>query len=336
MQKILECVPNFSEGKNSQIIDQIALQIKSVPNVKLLGVEMGESANRTVFTFAGEPESVIEAAFLAIQKASELIDMRQHLGEHPRIGATDVCPLIPISGISMEETVVLSKKLAQKVVEKLEIPIFLYENSAQNPKRQKLEYLRSGEYEGLEKKLQNPDFQPDFGKNVFNAKSGASILGARNFLIAYNFNLATESVEIANKIAQKVRESGYLDKEKNVRVKGTCQAVKAIGWYIKEYGFAQVSSNVTNTNVTPLHKVHEQVCEFAKKYETSVIGAELIGLIPLKVLLETAHFYCQKESKILPESEAEQIEIAVNYLGLNHLQGFNPQKKIIEYALKNQ
>ena len=335
MQQIIECVPNFSEGRNREIIAAIEAEIRAVPGQKLLHSDSGFDANRTVLTFAGEPAAVCEAAFRAIKKAIELIDMRNQKGEHPRSGAADVCPLVPVSGISLEETAELARQLARRVGEELEIPVFCYEAAAFRDDRQNLAELRKGEYEGLEKSLQLPDFQPDYGKAENWRPAGASIIGARNFLAACNFNLNTTSVKIAKKIAGKVRESGVLRSEngRKVRIPGSCPGLKAIGWYMEEFGCAQVSTNVTDLDKTPVHSAQEAVCREAEKEGVKVTGAEPVGLLPLRVLTEAAEYYCRKTGRGLPADEAAQIEIAVEYLGLSDLKPFIPSQKIIEYLI---
>lgn len=346
--KIIECVPNFSEGQDEKVIEAISRVIEQTEGVRLLHVDPGKSTNRTVVTFAGSPEPVIEAAFQAIKLASELIDMRYHKGEHPRMGATDVCPLIPISGISMEETVTYSKKLAARVGTELSIPVYLYENSANHPSRKNLADIRSGEYEGLEEKMKNPEWQPDYGPKSFNAKSGASVIGARDFLIAYNVNLNTKSVKLANEIAFDIRENGRPIKDphtgkllKNqhgdiLRTPGTCKSVKAIGWYIHEYGQAQVSMNLTNMLETPLHKAFEECRKAADRLGLIITGSELVGLVPKKALLDAGVYFMKKQNRSLGIPEEELIELAIQSLGLNSLAPFEPKQRIIEYMLDDK
>ena len=331
---IIECVPNFSEGRDPKVIDQITKAISNIEHVKLLHVDVGHGANRTVITFAGPAPAVVEAAYLAIQVASERIDMRQHSGTHPRMGATDVCPLIPISNISLEETVKYAYQLGERVGCELGIPIYMYEANASKPHRKNLAKIRSGEYEGLAKKMQQALWISDYGPTTFNAKSGATVIGARNFLIAYNVNLNTDSVEIANKIAQKVRTSGYLQTLSNgekVRVPGKCPGLKAIGWYIQEYGFAQVSMNLVDIQKTGMHHAFEACKIEAKKLGVEVIGSELIGLVPLKALTEAGHYYLKPEAP-----EEVLINAAIQNLGLNQIQVFNPRERIIEYKLQSE
>lgn len=345
---LLECVPNFSEGRDLSLIKQITDEIEGVEGVKLLDVDPGKATNRTVVTFVGEPEVVIEAAFLAIKKASEVIDMSQHGGEHPRMGATDVCPLVPISGITMEEAVGYAQKLAKRVGEELAIPTYLYEFAAATPDRQNLATIRAGEYEGLSKKLVNPTWKPDFGPAEFTAtvaKTGATVIGARDFLIAYNVNLNTTSTRRANAVAFDVREKGRVKKVngktvkdengKTVRVPGMLKHVKAIGWYIEEYGIAQISINLTNIRETPVHIAFEAVCKSADSRGMRVTGSELVGLIPLNALLEAGKYFLKKQKRSVGISEAELIKIAVKSLGLDELTPFDPQKKVIEYVLKD-
>jgi glutamate formiminotransferase / formiminotetrahydrofolate cyclodeaminase len=343
MKQLIECVPNFSEGCDMSIIKQITNEIETVEGVKLLDVDPGKATNRTVVTFVGEPEAVIQAAFLAIKKAGELIDMSKHKGEHPRMGATDVCPLIPIANISMEETAAFARKLAKNVGENLNIPTFCYEAAAFSPERTNLATIRSGEYEGLEAKLKDAKWKPDFGEAIFNAKSGATVIGARDFLVAYNINLNTTSVRRANSVAFDVREqgrvltvSGEIKKDENgepVRIPGTCKSVKAIGWYIEEYGLAQVSMNLTNINDTPLHIAFEESCKSANVHGMRVTGSELVGLVPKRVMIEAGQYFMEKQRRSTGISEEELIRLAVKTLGLDELSPFDPKKKIIEYQL---
>lgn len=334
--QLIECVPNFSEGNDTHIIESIAQEIRSVKGVSLLNIDPGKAANRTVYTFVGNPAAVSEAAFLAIKKAAELIDMRSQKGEHPRIGATDVCPFIPIRNISMKETSEYAKKLGKRVGDELNIPVYLYEESQENKKRSNLAVIRKGEYEGLSKKITLPEWKPDFGPTTGFEKWGASVIGARNFLIAYNINLDTSNVSLAKKIAEQVRESGkeVIDSDGNrVHFPGALKTVKAIGWYIKEYNKAQVSMNLTNIEITPLHLAFEKVCELAKKEGVIVTGSELIGLCPLEVLTEAGKYYLNEENKNTNTTEDELISVAVKKLGLDELVPFDPHKKIIEYLI---
>ena len=339
MKQLIECVPNFSEGSDMSIIKQITNEIESVEGVRLLDVDPGKATNRTVVTFVGEPISVIEAAFRAIKKAAELIDMRKHTGEHPRMGATDVCPLIPVANISMEETAEWSKKLGERVGNELAIPVYLYEAAQKNPERKNLSIIRAGEYEGFSKKILLSEWAPDFGKAIFNAKSGATVIGARDFLVAYNINLNTTSTRRANAIAFDVRESGRkIQNEKGEEIvqPGTLKSVKAIGWFIEEYGVAQISMNLTNVNITPIHIAFDEVCKKANERGVRVTGSELVGLIPLKSLLDAGRHFLEKQQRSVGVSEKELIHIAVKSLGLDELSEFIPEKKIIEYLLNEE
>ena len=348
--KLIECVPNFSEGVNLDIIKQITDEVESVEGVRLLNVDPGKATNRTVVTFVGEPEPVIQAAFLAIKKAGELIDMSKHKGEHPRMGATDVCPLIPISNISMEETAVYAQKLAKRVGEELAIPIYLYGAAQLDKKRDNLSVIRAGEYEGFFKKIKLPEWKPDFGPAEFDAKRGGTVIGARDFLIAYNVNLNTTSTRRANSIAFDVREAGRVLREgdpingkiitdengKPISVPGTLKFVKAIGWYIEEYGIAQISMNLTNIEVTPVHKAFDEVCNKAAERGMRVTGSELVGLIPLKSMLDAGKYFLLKQQRSVGVSEKELIKIAIKSMGLDELSPFKPEERIIEYLLKDK
>lgn len=350
-KQIIECVPNFSNGRDKTVIDNITNQIKLVEGVKLLSIEPGEATNRTVVTFVGEPEKVIKAAFLAIKKASELIDMSKQTGEHPRMGATDVCPLIPISGISMEETVSYAKKLGKHVGEELNIPVYLYEDAATKPERKNLANIRSGEYEALEEKLKQKEWKPDFGSTSFDLakKTGATAIGARDFLIAYNINLNTTSTRRANAVAFDIREKGRIsreggtltgkilkDKKGNTIWKpGSLKHVKAIGWFIEEYGIAQISMNLTNIKQTPIHIVFEEVCKKAQERGLRVTGSELVGLIPLKSMLDAGKYFLKKQNRSLGIEDSEIIKIAIKTMGLDELEDFNPNEKIIEYNIND-
>lgn len=330
-----------------EVIRQITDTIEAVSGVRLLNVDPGYATNRTVVTFAGEPEVVIEAAFQAIKKASEVIDMRHHTGEHPRFGATDVCPLVPIAGMTMEETVVYARRLAERVGNELGIHVYCYEFAAFEEKRRSLASCRAGEYEGLQAKIQQPEWKPDFGPETFNARSGATAIGARNFLIAYNVNLNTTSVRRANSIAFDVREAGRVLREGDpiagkiikdgngepVRIPGTLKKVRAIGWFIKEYGIAQISMNLTDITVTPVHVAFDEVCERARERGLRVTGSELIGLIPLEAMLEAGKYFLRKQNRSTGIPDSEIIKIAVRSLGLDELAPFDPHKRIIEYLL---
>lgn len=346
MQPIIECVPNFSEGNDLAIIKQITDQIESVEGVRLLNVDPGKATNRTVVTFVGNPDAVIEAAFLAIRKAGELIDMSKHSGEHPRMGATDVCPLIPIAGITMEETAVYANKLAERVGTELQIPVYLYENAQPDKQRSNLSIIRAGEYEGFFKKIKDPLWKPDFGPAEFDAKRGGTVIGARDFLVAYNINLNTTSTRRANAIAFDVREAGRTKKENGKPVKdasgqtitipGSLKSVKAIGWYIEEYGIAQISMNLTNINITPVHIAFDEVCKKAEARGIRVTGSELVGLVPLASLTEAGKYFLKKQQRSTGVSEKELIKIAVKSMGLDELSPFKPEERIIEYLLQNE
>ncbi len=348
--QLIECVPNFSEGRDLSIIKQITDQIESVEGVRLLNVDPGKATNRTVVTFVGAPAAVVEAAFLAIKKAGELIDMTTHKGEHPRMGATDVCPLIPISNITMEETAEWAVKLAKLVGEELQLPVYLYECAQPDKSRCNLSVIRAGEYEGFFKKIQLPEWKPDFGPAEFDAKRGATVIGARDFLVAYNVNLNTTSVRRANSIAFDVREAGRVKREgdpitgkvvtdvngKPVSIPGSLKCVKAIGWFIEEYGIAQISMNLTNISVTPMHIAFDEVCKKAAERGIRVTGSELVGLIPLQAMLDAGKYFLAKQKRSTGVSEEELIRIAVLSLGLDELSPFNPEERIIEYLLKDK
>jgi len=335
-QPLIECVPNFSEGRDLNIIRQIATAIEAVEGAKLLGVDPGKATNRTVITFVGTPEAVVEAAFLAIQKAADLIDMRKQRGEHPRMGATDVCPLIPIANISMEETAAWAHQLAKRVGEELGIPIYMYENAATQPERQNLATIRAGQYEGLPQKLQALEWKPDYGPSTFNPKAGATAIGARDYLIAYNVNLNTTSVRRANSVAFDVREQGRLKRKGSPeRIPGKLRAAKAIGWYIEEYGIAQVSMNLTNISITSIHEAFEACRESATRRGLRVTGSELVGLIPLDAMLDAGKYYLRQQQRSVGVSEEELIKIAVKSMGLDELTPFDPDKKIIEYKMRD-
>lgn len=336
MQPIIECVPNFSEGVDLSIIRQITDMAESVEGVRLLNVDPGKATNRTVVTFVGHPEAVIEAAFLAIKKAGELIDMSKHKGEHPRMGATDVCPLIPIANISMEETATYAQKLAKRVGEELQIPVYLYEAAQPDKNRSNLSVIRAGEYEGFFKKIKEPQWRPDFGPAEFDAKRGGTVIGARDFLVAYNVNLNTTSTRRANAVAFDVREAGrnvVINGEK-VNQPGSLKSVKAIGWFIEEYGVAQISMNLTNINITPLHVAFDEVCKKADARGIRVTGSELVGLVPLKSLTDAGRYFLRKQKRSTGVSEKELIKIAVKSMGLDELGPFKPEERIIEYMLR--
>ena len=342
--KLIECVPNFSEGRNEDVINQITSEIKSVSNVKLLDVDPGKDTNRTVVTFAGNPDDVIEAAFLAISKASELIDMSKHEGAHPRMGATDVCPLIPIKGVSVDECIEYSHKLAKKVAQKLKIPIFMYEKSASSKSRQNLAKIRQGEYEGMSDKLKMKDWKPDYGPDELHIKSGVTAIGVREFLIAYNINLNTSDKKLASDIALDIREAGRAKRDENgkiirdkdgvmVKVPGTLKSVKAVGWFLDEYNVAQVSMNLIDYKTTSVHRVFEEVRKQAQKRGLRVTGSELVGLIPLDSLLEAGRYYLQEQNKTSGVPDSQLIHIAVKSMGLDEMYPFNNDEKIIDYMI---
>lgn len=349
MTQLIECVPNFSEGADLNIINQITAVIESTEGVKLLNVDPGKATNRTVVTFVGHPEAVVEAAFKAIQKAGELIDMSKHKGEHPRMGATDVCPLIPIANISMEETARYAVLLAKKVGTELNLPVYLYEEAQPNKSRSNLSVIRAGEYEGFFKKIKQDAWKPDFGPAEFDAKRGATVIGARDFLVAYNVNLNTTSTRRANSIAFDVREAGRVKREGDpingkivtdadgnpVSVPGSLKAVKAIGWFIEEYGIAQISMNLTNINITPVHIAFDEVCRKANDRGIRVTGSEIVGLIPLKAMLDAGKYFLEKQQRSTGLSEKELIKISVKSMGLDELSEFKPEERIIEYILQD-
>jgi glutamate formiminotransferase/formiminotetrahydrofolate cyclodeaminase len=348
MPALIECVPNFSNGRDPEVIRRITARIEATPGATLLHIDPGAATNRTVVTFAGAPAAVIEAAFQAIAEARDLIDMRSHSGEHPRMGATDVCPLVPLSGISLEETAEWSHKLAERVGRELEIPVYLYEAAQPNPARRNLSVIRAGEYEGLEAKMKVAEWKPDYGPTSFNPKSGATVIGARGFLVAYNVNLNTTSTRRANAVAFDVREAGRPKREGDpltgkvvndaqgnpVMIPGTLKAVKAIGWYIEEYQTAQVSMNLADISVTPLHRAFDEVCRSAEARGMRVTGSELVGLVPLSALTEAGRHYLAKQQRSRGVSEPELIKVAVDTLGLNQLAPFKPEERIIEYRIR--
>lgn len=348
VNQIIECVPNFSEGRDMELIRQITERIEAVDGVKLLDVDPGKATNRTVVTFVGAPEAVMEAAFQAVRLASEIIDMTKQRGEHPRFGATDVCPLVPVSGISMEECVEYARQLAARIGEEVGIPVYCYENAAFSEVRQNLANVRSGEYEGLKDKLADPQWKPDYGPASFVPRTGALAVGARDFLVAYNINLNTTSTRRANSVAFDVRERGRVKREGNpitgkivkdakgnpVMIPGTLKAVKAIGWYIEEYGVAQISMNLTNISITPVHIAFDEVSRSAESRGMRVTGSELVGLVPLAAMLDAGRYFLKKQKRSLGVSDNELIKIAVRSMGLDELGPFLPEDKIIEYRLK--
>lgn len=345
MKQLIECVPNFSEGRDMNIINQITAEIEAVDGVRLLNVDPGKATNRTVVTFVGEPGPVMEAAYRAISKAGELIDMSKHAGEHPRMGATDVCPLIPIANISMEETAQYARTLAKRVGEGLQLPVYLYEAAQPDKSRSNLSVIRAGEYEGLSKKIILPEWKPDFGPASFDTRRGATVIGARDFLVAYNINLNTTSTRRANAIAFDIREAGRVKRENGkvvtgpdgnpVNIPGSLKCVKAIGWFIEEYGIAQISINLTNINITPVHIAFDEACRKAEARGIRVTGSELVGLIPLKSLTDAGKYFLRKQQRSTGVSEKELIKIAVKSMGLDELGPFKPEERIIEYMLAN-
>lgn len=351
-KRIIECVPNFSEGRNKEVIRQIAEAIEQAADVRVLNVDPGEATHRTVITFVGEPEAVVEAAFQGVKKAAELIDMRHHKGAHPRMGATDVLPLIPISGITLEECAELARGLAQRIATELKIPIYCYEAAAYKAERKNLAVCRAGEYEGLPERLINPEKAPDYGARPFDeviARAGATAVGARDFLIAVNFNLNTTSTRRANAIAFDVREKGRPVREGNpitgkivrdeagnpVMRPGTLKAVKGIGWFIEEYGIAQVSMNLTDISVTPLHTAFDEVCRAAQARGLRVTGTEIVGLVPKRALIEAGRHFLHKQHRSTGIAEEEIIRIAIKSMGLDDLKPFDPREKVIEYQLED-
>jgi glutamate formiminotransferase/formiminotetrahydrofolate cyclodeaminase len=347
MMKLVECVPNFSEGRDPEKIRAITCEIEAVAGVKLLDVDPGASTNRTVVTFIGPPEAVTEAAFRAVAKAAGLIDMRAHKGAHPRLGATDVCPFVPVSGVTMEDCVRLAAELGRRVADELGIPVYLYEAAARTPGRRNLAAVRAGEYEGLAEKLKDPRWAPDFGPAAFNPKSGATIIGAREFLIAYNINLNTRDRRLAHEIALSLRESGRAKRDKagnlvkdaggsTVKVPGKFKEVKSVGWYVEDYGVAQISVNFTNYRVTPVHAVFDEARRLAGKLGLRVTGSELVGLIPKEALLMAGRYYLLKQRKSPGVPEEELVRVAVRSLGLSDVVPFDPEKKIIEYQFREE
>ncbi|MBU0764189.1 MAG: glutamate formimidoyltransferase, partial [Bacteroidetes bacterium] len=350
MRQLIECVPNFSEGRDANIIKQITGQIETVEGVKLLDVDPGASTNRTVVTFVGTPEEVIEAAVRAGKKAAQLIDMSKHKGEHPRFGAMDVCPLVPVADITMEETVRCAHRLAKRLGDEVGLTIYCYESAATKPERKNLAVVRAGEYEGLKEKLTKPEWNPDFGPAVFNSRSGATAVGARDFLVAFNVNLNTTSVRRANSIAFDVREKGRKKREgcpltgpvvkdangKEVWEPGLLKEVKAIGWFIDEFGVAQISMNLTNISITPVHVAFDTCVDRAAARGIRVTGSELVGLIPLNAMLEAGRYFLRKQKRSTGISDKELIKIAVKSMGLDELYEFKPEEKIIEYMIEDK
>ena len=349
MQKLIECVPNFSEGRDQNVIRQIADAIESVDGVSLLDVDPGASTNRTVVTFVGSPDAAVEAAFRAIKKAAELIDMRKHKGAHPRMGATDVCPFIPVSNVNWEEEIACANRLAKRVGDELKIPVYLYEKAAKNESRSNLSVIRAGEYEGFFEKIRQPEWKPDFGPDIFNEKSGATVIGVRDFLVAYNVNLNTRSVRRATSVAFDVREQGRVKTEDGtpsgkpvldgngepIRIPGMLKHVKAIGWFVKEYGIAQVSMNLTNIEETPLHAAFDACCESAAKRGLRVTGSEIVGMVPKKCLVDAGRYFLRKQKWSEGLSDEELIDIAIRSMGLSELKPFDPKEKVIEFKIES-
>src|ERR1700719_4602301 len=347
MQKLIECVPNFSEGRDEDVIQQITDAIKSTEGVSLLNVDPGATTNRTVVTFVGSPDAAVEGAFRGIRKAAELIDMRKHKGAHPRMGATDVCPFIPVSNVTWEEATACAKKLGQRVGSELKIPVYLYEKAAADRSRSNLSIIRAGEYEGFFEKIKEPKWKPDFGPPVFNEKSGATVIGAREFLVAYNVNLNTKAVRRANSVAFDVRENGRIKTEDGtpdgkpvldengepVRIPGMLKHVKAIGWYVEEYGIAQVSMNLTNIEETPLHAAFDACNQAANKRGLRVTGSEIVGMVPKKWLVDAGRYFLRKQKWSEGVSEEELIDLAIRSMGLSELKPFDPTEKVIEFKI---
>src|SRR5437868_8055142 len=349
MQKLIECVPNFSEGRDQNVIRQITDAIESVDGVSLLDVDPGASTNRTVVTFVGSPDATVEEAFRGIKKAAELIDMRKHKGAHPRMGATDVCPFIPVSNVSWEEAIECANRVGKRVGEELKIPVYLYERAARDKSRANLAVIRAGEYEGFFEKIKQPEWKPDFGPAVFNEKSGATVIGVRDFLIAYNVNLNTKSVRRANSVAFDVREQGRVKTEDGtpsgkpvldanrepIRIPGMLKHVKAIGWFVKEYGIAQVSMNLTDIEETPLHAAFDACCESAARRGLRVAGSEIVGMVPKKSLVDAGRYFLRKQKWSEGVSDEELIDIAIRSMGLSELKPFDPKEKVIEFKIES-
>jgi glutamate formiminotransferase/formiminotetrahydrofolate cyclodeaminase len=349
MQKLIECVPNFSEGSDQNVIRQITEAIESVDGVSLLDVDPGASTNRTVVTFVGSPDAAVEAAFRAIKKAAELIDMRKHKGAHPRMGATDVCPFIPVSNVSWEEAIACANRLGKRIGDELKIPVYLYEKAAKNKSRSNLSIIRAGEYEGFFEKIRQPEWKPDFGPGIFSEKSGATVIGVRDFLVAYNANLNTKSVRRANAVAFDVREQGRPKTEdatpwgkpvldangEPVRIPGMLKHVKAIGWFVTEYGIAQVSMNLTNIEETPLHAAFDACCESAARRGLRVTGSEIVGMVPKKCLVDAGRYFLHKQRWSEGTSEEELIDVAIRSMGLSELKPFDPKEKVIEFKIES-
>jgi glutamate formiminotransferase/formiminotetrahydrofolate cyclodeaminase len=349
MQKLIECVPNFSEGRDENVIRQITDAIESAEGVTLLDVDPGASTNRTVVTFVGTPEAAVQAAFRGIRKAAELIDMRKQKGAHPRMGATDVCPFIPVSNVSWEEAIACAHELGKRVGEELKIPVYLYERAAKDKARSNLSIIRAGEYEAFFEKIKQPEWKPDFGPAMFNEKAGGTVIGARDFLVAYNVNLNTKSVRRANSVAFDVREQGRFktddgtptgkkvldDKGEPIRIPGMLKHVKAIGWFVKEYGIAQISMNLTNIEATPVHVAFDACVEAAAKRGMRVTGSEIVGMVPKKCLVDAGRYFLRKQKWSEGASEEELIEMAIRSMGLSELKPFDPKEKVIEFKIES-
>jgi len=348
MQKLIECVPNFSEGRDQNVIRQITDSIESVDGVSLLDVDPGASTNRTVVTLVGSPDAAVEAAFRAVKKAAELIDMRKHKGAHPRMGATDVCPFIPVSNVSWEDAIACANRLGKRVGDELKIPVYLYEKAAKNKSRSNLSIIRAGEFEGFFEKIRQPEWKPDFGPDIFSEKSGATVIGVRDFLVAYNANLNTKSVRRANAVAFDVREQGRPKTEdatpwgkpvldangEPVRIPGMLKHVKAIGWFVTEYGIAQVSMTLTNIEETPLHVAFDACCESAARRGLRVTGSEIVGMVPKKCLVDAGRYFLHKQRWSEGTSEEELIDVAIRSMGLSELKPFDPKEKVIEFKIE--
>src|SRR5437762_10318868 len=349
MQELVECVPNFSEGRDLNIIRQITAAIEAVEGVSLLDVDPGASTHRTVVTFIGSPEAAVEAAFRGIQKAAELIDMRKHKGAHPRMGATDVCPFIPVSNVSWEEAIACAKQLGRRVGEELNIPVYLYEKAAKDKSRANLSVIRAGEYEGFFEKIRQREWKPDFGPAALNEKSGATVIGARDFLVAYNVNLNTKAVRRANSVAFDVREQGRVKTEDDTpsgkpvldakgrpaHISGMLKHVKAIGWYVEEYGIAQVSMNLTNIEETPLHAAFDACAEAASKRGLRATGSEIVGMVPKKCLMDAGRYFLRKQKWSEGVAEEELIDIAIRSMGVSEMKPFDPKEKVIEFKIES-
>jgi glutamate formiminotransferase/formiminotetrahydrofolate cyclodeaminase len=340
MSRIVECVPNFSEGRDLKVIDKITDEINGVEGVELLDVDPGKATNRTVVTFAGSPEAVEEAAFLAVKKAAEVIDMSTHQGAHARMGATDVCPFVPVSGVTVEDCIEIAKRVGRRIAQELNIPVYLYGKAAARKDRVRLPDIRQGEYEALPEKLKREDFKPDFGEPVFNEKSGATVVGVRDFLIAYNININSRNKKIANNIAKRIREKGRTVKNKQTGerevIPGTLKGVQGMGWYIEEYNMAQITVNIMDYRETPIYKVFQECEKFAQEFGVRITGSEVVGMVPLDALTEAGRYYLRKQKGTTGVSESELVRIAIQSLGFNEINEFKPEDRIIEYKLRKR